>query len=114
MMIAYGFIKLSIVAFYRRLFVVHRRTSFDIAAKITMLVIFLWSIAFILMTIFACGIQFWANWGSTASMLEFCPFTFTTEYGLIISDLILDVFIFLMPIHQVSISDHMQTYNADG
>ena len=97
MMIAYGCIKLSIVAFYRRLF--------DITTKVTMLVIFLWSIAFILMIIFACGTYFWANWGSTLDQLKFCPIAFTSEYGLTISDLILDVFIFFMPIPQVGAVD---------
>ena len=110
MMIAYGCIKLSIVAFYRRLFVVSKGTVFDIVTKVTMVIIFLWSFTFILMIIFDCGTHFWANWGSTPDQLELCPIPFTSEYRLTISDLILDVFIFLMPIPRVGGVDISLSY----
>lgn len=97
MMLAYCFIKLSIIAFYRRLFVVHSKTVFDIATKVMAAIVVAWSICFTLMIIFACGSHFSSNWGNGVMQAANCPTGFTSEYGLVISDLIIDVFIFVMP-----------------
>lgn len=104
LMLAYGFIKLSIVAFYRRIFLTHRGSITDILTQATSVVIILWTFTFIMLIVFACGKHFWANWGSTGDQLVYCPVAFTSEYGLAISDLILDAFIFLMPLPFVSAS----------
>ncbi|KAH8649695.1 hypothetical protein BGZ60DRAFT_534571 [Tricladium varicosporioides] len=98
LILAYGCIKASIVAFYRRLFVVTKRSPFDYITFLTQTVIGLWTITFLLLVIFPCGRHLWANWGSTADQFKFCPIGFTSEYGLAISDLIVDVFVFLLPI----------------
>ena len=102
MMVAYGLIKLSITTFYRRLFVTNKGTVFDTVSKGMVLAILLWTIAFVLMVIFDCGIEFWANWGSTTAQLKYCPIGFTSEYGLAISDLVLDIFVILLPLPLVS------------
>ena len=57
-----------------------------------------------MLMVFACGKHFRANWGATGDQLIYCPVAFTSEYGLAISDLILDAFIFLMPLPFVSAS----------
>ncbi|KAL5118938.1 hypothetical protein ACEQ8H_003067 [Pleosporales sp. CAS-2024a] len=101
MMIAYACIKMSIVAFYRRLFVTDKRSVFAILTLVTQAVLVLWSLAFILLVIFPCGRHLWANWGSSEAQLELCPVVFTSEYGLTGSDLILDVYIFLLPLPSV-------------
>lgn len=98
MMVAYICIKMSIVAFYRRLFVVHKRSPFGVATLVTQVVILLWGVAFVLLVIFDCGTAVWANWASTPYQEDYCPIAFTSEYGLTVSDLILDAWIFLMPI----------------
>lgn len=98
LMLAYGFIKTSIVSFYRRIFVIHRGSFIDLLTKATIVVIVLWTFTFIMLIVFACGKHFWANWGATGDQLLYCPVAFTSEYGLAISDLILDGFIFLMPL----------------
>lgn len=92
---------MSVVAFYRRLFVVDKRDKFGIVSIVTQVVIFLWTIAFLLLIIFPCGKHIWANWANTPAQLEFCPVVFTSEYGLTESDLILDVYIFLMPLPMI-------------
>ena len=101
-MLAYCFIKLSIVAFYRRIFVTHRGFAVDLLTKGISVVIILWSFTFIMLIVFACGKHFWANWGATGEQLIYCPVAFTSEYGLAISNLILDALIFIMPIPFVS------------
>ena len=103
MMIAYGSIKLSIIFFYRRIFVPQRGTVFDIVCTVTIVVVFLWTLAFILMIIFPCGALLWPNWGSTGDQLALCPIIFTSEYGLVVSDLILDFWVILLPLPLVSI-----------
>ncbi|KAF1949907.1 hypothetical protein CC80DRAFT_579190 [Byssothecium circinans] len=89
---------MSIVAFYRRLFVVDKRSIFGIVTLLTQVVLVLWSLTFILLIIFPCGAHIWANWGSTGDQLALCPVVFSSEYGLTGSDLILDVYIFLLPL----------------
>jgi hypothetical protein len=101
MMLAYGCIKMSIVAFYRRLFVIDKKSVFGIVTFVTQIVILLWSLTFILLVIFPCGTHFWANWGSTSDQLALCPVAFTEEYGITGSDLVLDVYIFLLPLPSV-------------
>jgi hypothetical protein len=61
MVLAYGCIKMSIVAFYRRLFVVDKRSMFGIVTFVTSIVLVLWSLSFILLVIFPCGTHFGPN-----------------------------------------------------
>ena len=103
---ALGFIKLSILSFYRRIFVINRGTTMDIITKLSILVISLWTVAFVLLTIFCCGTKFAANWGPIAEQLQDCPVGLTIKYGLAISDLILDLFIFILPLPFVSLSQN--------
>lgn len=98
MMLAYGCIKMSIVAFYRRLFVTDKKSIFSIVTMVTQVVLVLWSLTFILLIIFPCGSHIWANWGSSEAQLALCPVVFTSEYGLTGSDLILDLYVFLLPL----------------
>jgi hypothetical protein len=96
MVLAYGCIKMSIVAFYRRLFVVDKRSMFGIVTFVTQIVLVLWSLSFILLVIFPCGTHFGPNWSPTGDQLTVCPVAFNSKHGLIGSDLILDVYIFFL------------------
>ena len=102
MIFAYGFVKLTIVAFYRRIFVIHRGCTFDILTKVFCVVVSLWTFAFILLVIFACRNHFWAIWGTTEEQTDLCPVALNYQYGLVVSDLILDGIVFLMPLPFVS------------
>ena len=101
-----GFIKLSILSFYRRIFVTNRGTTMDIITKLSMLVISLWTVAFVLLTLFCCGTKIAAHWGPIAEQLQDCPVGLTIKYGLAISDLVLDLFVFILPLPLVSFSQH--------
>ena len=71
--------------------------------KISIAVVFLWIVAFVLMTIFDCGIHVDANWGDGAQQLAFCQgIGATSGDGLAASDLILDLVLILLPIPSVS------------
>ena len=76
----------------------------DIITKLSILAISLWTVVFVLLTIFCCGTKFAANWGPLPEQLPDCPGEFTIRYGLAISDFILDLFIFILPLPFVSLS----------
>ncbi len=103
MVICYGFVKISIVCFYRRIFVPWKRTLFEITTTVVSVIMFLWSLTFILIIIFDCGAHLFANWGSPASQEAYCAtIGHTSEEGLAGSDLILDVVLIILPIPSVS------------
>lgn len=76
----------------------------DMMTRLSVLVVCLWTVAFVLLTTFCCGTKFAANWGPIAEQLQDCPVGETNKYGLAISDLILDLFIFILPLPFVSLS----------
>ncbi|KAL9057863.1 MAG: hypothetical protein Q9162_002093 [Coniocarpon cinnabarinum] len=75
----------------------------DVLLKIAIATIVLWTITFELLIIFDCRGHISSNWASSGEEAANCPVGFTSEYGLAISDLILDVFIFLIPLPLVSL-----------
>ncbi|CAD6576753.1 MAG: hypothetical protein ASARMPRED_007869 [Alectoria sarmentosa] len=102
MMVCYGFVKLSIVAFYRRIFVVNKRTTFDIITRVTGVVIFLWVFTFILIIIFPCGSHIDNNWGTAAQQEAHClVIGYTSLEGLAASDFIIDVVLLALPIPMI-------------
>ena len=76
----------------------------DIITRLSVLVVCLWTVAFVLLTTFCCGTKFAANWSAIPEQVQDCPVGQTNKYGLAISDLILDVFIFILPFPFVSSS----------
>ena len=102
-MLNYCFVKTSIVYFYRRIFVTHKNTIFDIMTKMTIVVILLWTLTFILEVIFGCGSHLDANWGSSAAQHLYCSkIGYTSELGLGGSDLALDVILLVFPMPKVN------------
>lgn len=96
---------MSIVYFYRRIFVSRKHTTFDVITHVVNATMFLWSLAFVLMVIFDCGSHIFANWGSAADQEAYCAaIGHTMEEGLAGSDLILDVVLIILPIPSVSLA----------
>lgn len=95
--IAYGFVKCSILAMYRRIFVTHRNSAFDIICKITMAIVIAWSATFFIMTVATCGNSPSAFWGTAPEKSMSCQRSFAAGQGLASSDLILDVILMLLP-----------------
>ncbi|CAF9907949.1 MAG: hypothetical protein HETSPECPRED_007945 [Heterodermia speciosa] len=92
---ANGLIKISAILFYRRIFVVNKRTKFDTVTKISLVVMALWTIGFLLAQIFGCGTHFTYPW-SALVFVQKCH-TNTRIDALMISNLITDVFVWLLP-----------------
>lgn len=103
MMLSNGFIKLSIVAFYRRIFVARKNSAFDMVTKTLASVIFLWTFTYFLIDIFACGGHVTASWGSLEEQSKYCDtIGYTSEEGFAVSDLIIDIFVLASPLPLVS------------
>lgn len=97
--LALGFIKLSVLLFYRRIF---RGRVFDILNWILIALVVLWTLGFFLVQIFDCRTHFSTNWGPL-SELEKCLSSFNQLLAYSISDVIIDVFILVLPVPLVSI-----------
>lgn len=102
---AYGFIKLSIIFFYRRVFIVQRSDWMNIATHVFTGVVVAWTLAYIFAIAFSCGTHWSAHWTSYAAMFEHCNGGYPIQHiveSLLITDLILDVLIVALPIPRVS------------
>lgn len=99
-----GLIKISVLSFYRRIFVVipnfkNARNLFFIAA---MVVIGMWSTSFVFTLIFMCGTQIQTLFTELENMAIRCTDTYAVGYGLSVSGFISDTLIIIIPIPYVS------------
>ena len=100
---AYGFIKLSVIFFYRRIFVKGTRTWFDIATKVSVAIVIMWTVAFFLAEIFKCGPHVSDNWGPLIDVTQ-CADPDKLLNGLFVSDFLTDLLVLLLPIPIVSVT----------
>ncbi|KAL1961996.1 hypothetical protein VTN77DRAFT_687 [Rasamsonia byssochlamydoides] len=92
---ANGFIKLSTLYLYRRLFVVYPRDAFDIVSLVIIVICALWMVAFFFATVFGCGRHFDYPWGPLEEIGS-CNTNMRLD-GLMISDLITDLMVWVLP-----------------
>lgn len=93
---ANGLIKLSALFLYRRLFAVHRGTVFDIVSIFMVVICALWMVAFFFATIFGCRTQVDYAW-KPLIFIASCNTNVRLD-GLMISDLITDIMVWLLPL----------------
>lgn len=98
--LAIGFIKLSFLFFYRRIFFVYN--SFQIVSLVLVAITAAWIIAFFFGFTFACGTNFATNWASLAEIGEKCGFGFMATVVYAILDAVLDFVILVLPFPWVS------------
>lgn len=99
---ALGMIKLSFIFFYRRLFCSGASNRmFDLSTRCVGVIVVLWTVALWFALFFACGTNFSAWWISIETVTTQCVKTLKLQNGFAISDTITDVFVFVLPIHQV-------------
>lgn len=97
-------VKASILLFYRRLFLTKRGSTFDILNTFMLVVVSLWFVGFFFAWIFGCGTHIDKNWGSREDLILYCKIRSTgLTNGYIVSDLIIDIFVLLMPLPFVSL-----------
>ncbi|KAM3080932.1 hypothetical protein ACMFMG_004892 [Clarireedia jacksonii] len=103
MVAAYASVKLSIIFFYRRIFIVNHKASIGIISTVIIIVVLCWFVTFELLFIFGCGTHVYANWGTIADTVAYCHgnLDYEIEEAMAISDLILDLVIFVFPFHSI-------------
>lgn len=97
---AFGTAKLSVLFFYRRIFV----SSSDVFGWLSLGmvgVVVIWTLGFFFAILFRCGTQFWALWAPLKFLLANCYGSTPMFQAFCISDVITDVLILAMPIYWV-------------
>ncbi|KAH8590154.1 hypothetical protein B0O99DRAFT_521821 [Bisporella sp. PMI_857] len=93
--IAFGAIKLSVLLFYRRIFIGKR---FNIATWTLMVTVILWTMGFTVVFVFQCKLNFWALWSTLFDMVENCLQGVFLYEALTVSDIITDFLILSVPV----------------
>ncbi|PYH58625.1 uncharacterized protein BO96DRAFT_245300 [Aspergillus niger CBS 101883] len=100
---AFGFTKLSILYFYRSIFCSRRtiRTAFHSVTMCMTVLVSVWTVAFGVGTIFICGAHPVNAWGTIAVVTTECTVQVPIVEGYAISDFIMDVIIWLLPLPRI-------------
>jgi flagellar biosynthesis protein FlhB len=93
--LALGLIKLSVVFLYQRIFSISR--SFNIYSIILLILIVIWTIAFVFAFIFQCGMHPESAWTSVSMIFKYCYDTSGATAALALSNLIMDLMIIAAP-----------------
>ncbi|KUJ07752.1 uncharacterized protein LY89DRAFT_789440 [Mollisia scopiformis] len=102
LIISNGFIKLSVLFFYRRLLIVDKRGVFSWVTFVAVAIIFLWTLAYLFTFIFGCGLHMSAYWGSLQGVEKYYgKGGFTIERSFYISDFVTDVMILCLPMPMI-------------
>lgn len=96
-----GFVKLSFVFLFRRIFLIGGSSTFRIASLAMIILIILWTVSFFLITLFACRGNFSALWTSVETLLTMCIATLPAGLGFSLSDFIMDLMIMAIPVPMV-------------
>lgn len=101
MAFSYGCVKASIVFFCRRLFVAHKGSPFDWTSGVLLVIIALWSVGFLMAQIVGCGKEVELHWAPLEMVMASGCDVSTPEIAMVISDVILDVLILILPLPAV-------------
>lgn len=97
-----GLVKVSVLLFYRRIFANKSSTTvFNIVSQIWIVVVPMWTVAFLFAFIFSCGLRSWALWISSETLFKDCFNTIFLEEGFVASDFGTDIVTLLMPLPMV-------------
>ncbi|PYH72825.1 uncharacterized protein BO88DRAFT_170640 [Aspergillus vadensis CBS 113365] len=100
---AVGFAKLSILYFYRSIFCSRRtiRTAFHSVTMCMIVLVSVWTVVFGIGLIFICGAHPVDAWGTLAVVTTECSLQVPIVEGYAISDFIMDVIIWLLPLPRI-------------
>ena len=97
-----GFVKLSILFFYRRIFHHGSRGFFDIFTKILAVFTLLWTISFFIAFVLSCGSHIDYIWGPYINILKYCNETQYADLAYTVLDMVVDMILLILPIPLVS------------
>ncbi|KAF2855811.1 hypothetical protein T440DRAFT_551145 [Plenodomus tracheiphilus IPT5] len=101
--LALGCIKISVLAFYNRIFTVHRSGFLYWAINVLIVLTVAWIVAFFFALFFMCGTQFYLLWGPYYKLAMLCSNgdALVIDQALAISDFGFDVIILLLPLPRI-------------
>ncbi|TGO44540.1 hypothetical protein BCON_0501g00010 [Botryotinia convoluta] len=100
---ALGFVKLSLILFYRRVFTRNAAPRFNIITWFMILIIIIWMLSFFFSILFICGTDFSAYWTSTIVEKAHCVDTDKLHNAFAISDVVTDFVIISLPVPMVCV-----------
>ena len=103
LILAVGCVKLSIIFFCRRIFLVSKRTMFGICSTLMIIISVCWTLAFFLLFLFGCGRHLAAHWGTLANLERVCGNGLALETSLVVTDLATDLMVWFLPLPMVRI-----------
>ncbi|RAH82874.1 hypothetical protein BO86DRAFT_447469 [Aspergillus japonicus CBS 114.51] len=100
---AFGFTKLSILCFYRSIFCsrLTTRTVFHTVTMFMIALVTVWTLVFGVCAIFLCGSRPEHAWATVAVIAEKCSLQLPLLEGYAISDFIMDIIIWLLPLPRI-------------
>ncbi|KAI0907704.1 hypothetical protein F4823DRAFT_601986 [Ustulina deusta] len=100
---AFGSLKLSILFFYRRIFCVSKthKDSFNTITTSMVAIVIVWTLSFGIGAIFLCGARPAYAWAPVALVAEHCTAQLQFLEAYAISDFIVDLFIWSLPIPKI-------------
>ncbi|KAB8302374.1 hypothetical protein EYC80_005800 [Monilinia laxa] len=98
---ALGFVKLSLILFYRRVFTRNAAPRFNVVTWFMIFIIILWTLSFFLSILFICGTDFSTYWTSTIVEKEHCVDTSKLHNAFAISDVVTDFVIISLPVPMI-------------
>lgn len=113
-MLGYGCVKLSIAFFHRRIFIVDTRSPCSYVSWILIFIIIAWTLGFFLLQIFSCETKAYLNWTPTRMDPDQnkCKHGTTQGFVLLISDMVIDVMVLLLPIPSVCLTSVLKVSPA--
>jgi len=96
--LAIGLVKISVLLFYRRIFVNKGFRQISLGLLVLMI---LWTTAFFLARTFTCGTHFTAFWESGPAIAKYCFSYQDIEFGFAISDVVTDLMVLATPLHYI-------------
>ncbi|KAI1169854.1 hypothetical protein F4777DRAFT_571610 [Nemania sp. FL0916] len=96
--VAFGCIKSSFLLFYRRIFVVNRKSAINYLLTGLIIIVVLSSAGFFFASLFQCRLKFSTLWGTTSGIVENCVDTMHLVLSVCITGFILDIIIITTPI----------------
>ena len=104
LVLALGFVKLSFMFFYRRIFGASDSKHFDRIMFTVVAIVVAWTVSFFFAQMFACGIHFEYLWTTFPNQLNHgkCVKTLIMQNAFAISDFITDLIVLVFPLPFVS------------
>jgi len=98
-----GCIKLSVVMFYRRLFVTQKKSWFSVVTILISAIIVAWTISFFFVFLFYCRSHIADEWSTVSNVIRYCPDALNDDIAIGITDAVVDITVLVVPIPMVKI-----------